>query len=256
MTDETKAVEDFLGDLKDSGEADPLKPNTDDPFASIESEQKEELGEPEVKEEVEKPLPFHKDPKIQKFIEREIAKRIPEKTEETTQESIDRFEEFATKLFGNDTPENIAKSKEFKNILHNISEETYQKSLQYNESKRQEELAVEKEYENRIADTFEEIEEKYGIDLHAPQNKKLRVKFIDTWEKMSPKENGEISELADGVETFGMFQSMYKTQTSAPRAKELASKTMERSGGEVTQKDTGRVTWDTVGEKIRETLGM
>lgn len=255
MTDETKAVEDFLGDLKDSGEADPLKSNTDDPFASIESEQKEEAGEPEVKEEVEKPLPFHKDPKVQRYIEKELEKALANRPEPIKQETQDDYFDGVVKSFeaiiGNDTPEKVNALNSLKNSLSTLEERTLSKSEERAEARRQEEVAVEQEYENKLSDGFETIEEETGIDLYAPQNKKLRVRFIDFVEKVAPKENGEISELPDIGETFKAFQSMYRPQNQAPRAKELASKSMERSGGEVTQQnETGRTTWDNVMEKI------
>lgn len=260
MTDETKALDEFLGDLKDNADSDPLKPSEDNPFSPIEDEEKEpEKGETVVEEpKDEKPLPFHKDPKVQRYIEREIAKRIPEpETEEIAQND---YFEGVVKAFeaavGNDTPEKITLLSEMKNAFSNLDERAAQKAINRLESARQEEVEIEKEYENKLSDGFEVIEEETGVDLYAPENKKLRVRFIDFVERVAPKQDGEISELPDIGETFKAFQSISKPQTQTPRAKELASKSMERSGEVTQQKPSERITWDNIGEKIAETLGM
>lgn len=257
MTDETKTNEEFLGDLKDNAESDPFAPNNDDPFASIEEKKEEvkpEAGETEVKEEER--LPFHKDPKVQKFIDKQVREMLENRSEPVREQEtqVDYFDGVINSfqaIIGNDTPEKVRALDDLRSSLSSLDERAAQKAIDRLESVRQEEVAVEKEYENKLTDGFEAIEDETGIDLYAPQNKKLRVKFIEFVEKVAPKENGEISELPDIGETFKAFQSMYKPQTQTPRAKELASKSMERSGGEVTQqKDQGRITWDNVLEKI------
>lgn len=260
MTDETKN-EEFLGDLKDNAEGDPFAPNTDDPFASSEKEegQQSEIAVPEKEEE--KPLPFHKDPKVQRYLEKEIEKAIsnrPEPTQQETQE--DYFDEVISSfktIIGDDTPGKVNALNALKDSLTNLDERAAQKAINRLESVRQEEVAVEQEYENKLTDGFETIEEETGVDLYDPKNKKLKAQFIDFIERVAPKEDGEISDLPDIGETFKAFRSMYKPQTQTPRAKELASKSMERSEGTVTtQKDTGRTTWDNVTEKIKEGLGI
>lgn len=264
--EEQKAVSDFLGDLKDNGEQDAFAPKNDDPFAPTEQEEKgnqSEDGETEVKEEkVEKPLPFHKDPKFQRRIEQEVEKRIaelaPKQTEQTAQDnSFDEVINAFTTVVGNDTPEKVSALNALKNSLSSLDQRAAQKAFDRLDSVRQAEVAQEKEYEDRLNDGFETIEGETGIDLYAPENKKLRIQFIDFVEKVAPKENGEISELPDLGETFKAFQSMRKPQSQAPRAKELASRSMERSGGEVSQQKTSeRITWDNIGEKIADSLGM
>lgn len=260
MADETKN-EEFLGDLKDNAESDPFKPNEDDPFAQIEQkENPAETGETVVKEEekVEKPLPFHKDPKIQRFIEKEIEKRVPEQKREESQENyFDGVVNAFTEIVGNDTPQKVNALNALKESLNDLDQRATDKAIAQLESVRQQEVAEEKEYEDKLSDGFETIEEETGIDLYADENKKLRVRFIDFVEKVSPKENGEISDLPDIGETFKAFRSIYKTNTQTTKAKELASNSMERSSGEITQpKETGRVSWDNVVDKIREKLGM
>lgn len=255
MEDENKTNEEFLGDLKDNAEGDPFTPNSDDPFASIEKKEEVKTEEPVVDKEEEK-LPFHKDPKVQRYIEKELEKALlnrpePVREEKNQDDYFDSVVKSFEVIIGNDTPEKVNALNSLKNSLSTLEERTLSKSEERAEARRQEEVAVEKEYENRLVDGFETIEDETGIDLYAPENKKLRIRFIDFVEKVAPKEDGEISELPDIGETFKAFQSMYKPQSQTPRAKELASKSMERSNGDVTQqKDQGRITWDNVLEKI------
>ena len=252
--------EEFLGDLKGDANTDPFNgtQEQEDPFA-----REEETGtEKEAVEPVEdKPLPFHKDPKIQRFIERELEKklagRIPEQQEEAQDDYFDDVVKAFTDIVGNDTPQKVQALDALKNSLTTLEQRTLERAIERQESQRQEEVALEQEYDNKVADVFEEIEDKYKMDLYAPQNKKLRIQFINFWEKVSPKEDGEISDLADGVEAFDAFRQMYKSQSQATRGKELASRSMERSGGEVTApKETPRLNFDNVGDYIRERLGM
>ena len=64
---EVSAVQQFLGEVGEKGDKNPFQENPEDPFAKE--------GEVKVEEEKEeKPLPFNKDPKIQKFIDKEISK--------------------------------------------------------------------------------------------------------------------------------------------------------------------------------------
>ena len=69
MDKDKSAVQEFLGDLKGG---DNLQET--DPFANLNKEEQPE-EKTEKKEEV---LPFHKDPKIQKYIEKEISRKLSE----------------------------------------------------------------------------------------------------------------------------------------------------------------------------------
>lgn len=256
MANENKTEqEDFLGDLKDDQSGNPFEPNKDDPFASTEEKGTEAVV---TDDKEEKQLPFHKDPKVQRYIERQIAKRIPEqKTEETPDNYFDDVVQAFTQIVGNDTPEKTRALDALKNSLTTLEQRTLERAIERQELQRQEEVEVEQEYDNKLNDGFESIEEETGIDLYAPQNKKLRVKFIEFVEQVAPKEDGEISELPDIGATFKAFQNIYKPQSQTNRAKQLASQNMGNTGGEIIPKtDTSRLTFDNVGDKIREALGM
>ena len=121
MADETKSVDDFMAGLSNDGTKDPLEENQADPFKATEPEKKETTEDVETVEKneevVEKSLPFHKDPKVQRYIEREIAKRIPEQNVQEDSNTEDRTDEVLVRMIGNDTPEKISVIKDFKEIL-------------------------------------------------------------------------------------------------------------------------------------------
>lgn len=232
MTDETKAVDEFLDGLANNGEENPLEVDQDDPF-----KEKEVVKEEEVVK-ADKDLPFHKNPKVTKFIEKEvekeIAKRIPTQSSnqapvvESKLEVNDRITDVLTRIIGNDTPEKISAIKDLREVLIEREEKGAEKALERIQSERQEQIQAEIEAEETLNSGFESIEEEMGVNLFAPQYKKLRGQFIDFIEKVAPKDTqGEITEFPDIVESFKMFQSIRPTQNSS-RAKEIADRGMQR----------------------------
>lgn len=252
--EQTKAVDDFLGGLKNDGQEDPLKPQ-DDPFVEKKEEVQEEVVE-EVKEE--KPLPFHKDPKVQRYIEKEISKRISDVPvrEEKSQDLEKTYADILAPLVGTDTPEKMAVLNELNRALIEREEKMSSKAWERLQQEQQEEIQAEKEAEDTLMSGFEAIEEGHGIDItsSAPQARKLRSQFIDFVRKVAPKdEQGEITEFPDLEQTFEVFQSTRQTQPQANRAKELASRSSERgdSGGSEVIKE--RVSWDSF-ERLKDKL--
>lgn len=234
---ETNEVDNFLGETKDGVKEvkiqdDPFKQEAD-PF-DMKIEAKETKAED--KEEVEeKPLPFHKDPKVQRFIEKEIAKRIGEikPEDKTTEEIKDEADELLIRIIGNDTPEKVAAVKDFKKYLQGLEEKGAERAI----SRLQEqEIAARREEEQALETLnsgFENIEQNYNVDLssNSPVAKKTRSEFIDFIRRVSPKdEDGEITSFPDLNETFALFQEIGKNKVpSNARAKQLSSRSMDRS---------------------------
>ena len=247
-------VDEFLSGLKGEQNGDPFAPQSEDPFENT-SETKEIEGE---KEEDEKPLPFHKDPKVQKFIEKEISKRMedfkPSETERFREEIGDKEDEITdvlTRIIGNDTPEKLSAIKDFKKVIMDREDRGAEKALQAIQAERQEEQEVYKDAENEVEQGFENIEETFGIDLDAPQSSKMRNNFIDFVQKISPKDReGNIVEYADFTESFGLFQEMNKkAMPSNSRNKELASKSISRGSDASNAPVSGDRSWKAV-EKL------
>lgn len=247
-------VDNFLDGLKGEQNGDPFAPQSEDPFEN-KSETKEIEGE---KEEDEKPLPFHKDPKVQKFIEKEISKRLSEikPTEETRfKEDIgdkeDEITDVLTRIIGNDTPEKLSAIKDFKKVIMDREDRGAEKAIQAIQAERQEEQEVYKDAENEVEQGFENIADTFGVDLDAPQSSRMRNNFIDFLAKISPKDGeGNIVEYADFETSFETFQEINKkTMPSNSRNKELASRSVSRGSDASNAPVSGDRSWKAV-EKL------
>src|SRR5260221_2844163 len=129
---EESAVQKFLGEVGIEGEKSAFQNTQEDPFNKEVPEVKVEEKE-EVKET--KPLPFNKDPKIQKFIEKEISKRLENFKSEApqTRTEEDNFKdvmESFTTVIGNDTPDKVKAFNALKNSLVSIDKKASQKSIE------------------------------------------------------------------------------------------------------------------------------
>lgn len=224
-------VDSFLEDISPKKD-DPFKEESSDPFEKT-APKAEEKVEEEVKEE--KPLPFHKDPKVQRFIEKELTRKMGElKTSQpqaTAAEVKDEADEILTRIIGNDTPEKVSAIRDFKRYLSSLEEKGAEKAISQLQKKQEEERQAEVEAREELDRGFDSIEETYGVDIssNSPLAKKMRNEFVDFIKRVSPKdENGEVVQFPDLMETFALFQDMNKAKTPS-RAKEAASRSMARS---------------------------
>lgn len=202
------------------------------PFEDMEIPVKEE--EPEE----EKPLPFHKDPKIQRFIQKELEKKLesikPNETQkfiEETKGDTDEIDSVLERIIGNDTPEKVSASRDLKRVLMGLEEKGAQKALQQIQAEREKERQAEIEAERELEQGFENIEENFNVDLSSnnPLAKKTRNDFVEFIRKVAPKDaQGDIIAYPDFDSTFELFQSTRKKPDNS-RAKELANRSMSRS---------------------------
>lgn len=213
--------------------------------------------EPEKVEDVgeeEKPLPFHKDPKVQRYIQKEIEKAqksqpsVERQFIEDTREDDDEGTAILERIIGNDTPEKVAAIKDFKRYLSSLEEKGADRALQQlqqeEEYARQEEVQASEE----IEEGFENIEDTFGVDIssNTPTARKTRNDFIDFIKRVSPKdEEGNVVALPDMMETFDLFQST-RQRHSNTRAKELASRSMARSSSISETPQDKDVSWKSV----------
>lgn len=228
MADKTSAVDEFLEQVNEDKT---LKPEAD-PFAGVTVEQKEE---PVVKEEKEeKPLPFHEDPKVKRYIEKEVAKLTRNLT--PTQEAQFREEvsdkpdlvDAFTKIIGNDTAEKVNALNLLKETIEGIRSEA-RSATEMLEAERRADYEAEAELDKG----FDDIENDFDVDITSndPQARKTRNEFIDFIKRVAPKnEYGEVVEYPDFHETFSLFQETRKKTPVANRAKDLAARSMERGG--------------------------
>lgn len=250
MDKEKSAVETFLeGDGNENMFSDPSK----SPFESVETK----VDEPVVEEpKEEKPLPFHKDPKVQRFIDKEIEKRLkdikpvePERKNESKDE-----DDYYTRLIGNDTPEKVAMIKEAKARDERLLQQAEERAFNRLSEKEQQALREDKEAEEELTNAIESIEETYDVDIssNSAQAKKTRQEFISFVERIAPKRNGEISEYPDFDNAWQTFAEIKKSTSQPSRAKEIANRGLSRSA-ETTIKQDKKIDWNSV-EEMMDTL--
>lgn len=234
---ERSAVADFLGEFGNKGvQKDPFNDAPKDPFANEVVEKVEEQKE-------EKPLPFNKDPKNLKFIEKEVSRRLDEfkkenPVRETTQVPDTRVDDVLTRLIGNDTPEKVSMIKEFKEILSEGTQKAKAEAIAELESRQNAEVEADREAEQELENAFDNIEENFDVDITSnnPVAKKTRQEFVSFIEKIAPKDrNGDIVDYPDMNSAWETFSEMRKSTATPSRAKELASRSMARSSDTGTQ---------------------
>lgn len=245
---ENNAVEEFLGDIKG---------DDTNPFKDTEEKV-------EKKEEVEEKVPFHKDEKVQKFIEKEVAKRVGEiQPREIIREvpfegkETSELKDILTRIIGNDTPEKIAAVKDFEKALSGLEEKGAQRALAQIEQAQEAEREAEVEAQNELAEGFDNIENQFDVDLTSskPDARKLRSDFVDFITLVSPKDDeGNVVEYPDLTATFQIFQERKKPEPNN-RAKELSNRSMTRSGDASTVPQPKDNSWNAV-DRMFGKLGL
>jgi len=245
MDKDKSAVESFLGELE--GENKPFEPQGD-PFNKPEGE--------EIEEKEEKPLPFNKDPKIQKFIAKEIAKGLEKyevKEAPQTQGAEDEFKDVMDSLtvaIGNDTAEKVQALNAFKSALTSLDKRASEKAIAHLDEIKQREIEADREAEQELENAFETIEETYDVDFSTAIGKKTRQEFVSFVEKIAPKRNGQIIDYPDMNSAWETFQDLKKSNPQPNRAKDLASRGMARSSGTEQVKDLKGLNFDNILEHL------
>lgn len=248
MPDKNNAVDEFLGTLNGNATVENQDVN---PFADLEIKQPEG-GQPkddqEPKGEEEK-VPFHKDPKVQKFIQKEIEKATknltPAQVEQVkTDKGADDLITAFTAIIGNDTPEKVQ-------ALNALEREINQLRVEARSATEQIQAEKQAEYEATVALTegLDAIEEEFDTDLTSndPIARKTKTEFLEFVERIAPKDSeGNIREFPDFQEAFRIFQEVKAKPSQPSRAKELAARSMARAGDPSTIPTTERIDWKAV----------
>ncbi len=247
MSNGKSAIEEFLNE---NGSQDSFENKDKNPFADMEIPQ-EEVPKVEEKEEEEKPLPFHQDPKVQRYIEKQVAKltanmtpREEQKFREEVSESDDLVGAF-TNIIGNDTPEKVHALKMLKKTISDLEEKAQAPLRQIEAEQRAEQEAI-----KELEDGFESVEETFNVDItsNTPQARKTRTEFVEFIEKIAPKDsNGDVIEYPDFQETFRLFQDLSKkTVPSNARNRQLAARSMAPSSESSSVPDTQDYSWKSI----------
>lgn len=219
---ETKngATDDFMAGLD---KVETLEQPVDDLFP-------EEKEVAEVKEE--KSVPFYKDEKVQRYIEKQIEKRLKDvkpTAQETFKQEVSESDPELVKAFtaiiGNDTPDKQAALKALENSLARVDERATQKAIARLQQVQDEQ---QQRYESEVAEAESELEEGRS-EIEAHLGNELTGKQWDAYKdflvKIEPK--GGYDEYPDFVETFQIFRNMYKRPNA--QAKDLASRGLTQS---------------------------
>lgn len=234
---------------KDTSKVDFLNEITDTPdiFSEKESESEEEAGdEAVVEEEEEKPLPFHKDPKVQRYVEKQIEKALKDIKPVEAQfraevEDINLPQSFI-RLIGNDTDEKVQVLKDLSSYFGTLKGEARKEFLEELQEQEQRVAVEDEKAVEELHSGFEQIEETHNVDLtsNSTTARKTQAAFKEYIRKISPKdENGEVIAFADIPAAWESFTAQAKTHTPS-RAKELASRGLTRSTDADTATPAGR----------------
>lgn len=209
--------------------------------------------EPEVeeveKEEIEdKALPFHKDPKLQRYIEKQVEKGLKDRPSAEQQFRKEVNEEINLpasfiKLVGNDTDEKKGVLKDLSNYFGELKGEARKEFLAELQQQQEAVIQADRKAVEELESSFEEIEETYNVDLssNSATAKKQRADFIEYIRKIAPKnEEGEVAAFPDLMGAFEDFQERSKRAPTNRAAKELAARGMTRSTDTTTASPQGR----------------
>lgn len=210
---------------------------------------KEESVAEEIVEEVEeeKPLPFHKDPKVQRFIDKQVESRLkdfkPSAEQQFRRETDDiNLPKSFVQLVGNDTDEKKQVLKDLSDYFGSLKGEARKEFLAEMQEQQQREAEADTKAQEELESGFEQIEETYNVDLssNTASSKKMRAEFVEYVRKIAPKnEEGEVAAFPDLISAFETYQEMNR-RAPASRAKELASRGLTRSTDASTATPAGR----------------
>ena len=247
----TNEIDAFLGDLG-TGEQDIFSNDPQD-IPEFGTSEKPEVTEEETREKTE---PFHKNPKIKRFIEKEISKALETKGTETErfsresgQDASDDLTSVLVRIIGNDTQEKVSAVSDLKKALESKARKEAQEYISVRES---EAKKAQEEAETALDEAFDAIEETHGVDLssNTPTARKTRAEFLSFVQRIAPKDgNGNITEYPDFNEVYDVFKGMNRgnqSQATNSRAKEIASRGMARSTETRASAPAKRITWDSV----------
>lgn len=152
-----------------------------------------------------------------------------QETRKSTEEAD--YLKLAEKIYGDDTPEAKEATNILKDVLRGVhktaKEDALKEALERIEAERTSESKEIAEQENYLDEVMESLEDDYDADF---SDETTRKGFLTLLEKVSPKDKeGNIIEYADARTTWELYES--RKGNSSSRAKELASRSMERGGG-------------------------
>jgi len=224
-------LDDFLGTTEEKDTTDPFSIEPEEVFKEKPVEAEEETEDDEDK------LPFNKNPKVQRYIDKQIEKRLkdvkPTEVETFKEEIKDELAAISEEIIGNDTPEKRENARKLRTALETIEKRSSAKVFEQLQAEQDRTETEDRQAQEELADGFDNVENTFGVDLTSrdPKAVKVRNEFIDFITLVAPKdEDGEVTQFPDLVETFRLYQGQGKRgNPTASRAKQLSARGMDRS---------------------------
>lgn len=221
--------EDFLRDLNQSEATDVLdQPLTPEP----------EPVKDEAPQEDEESKYNRRERRLQAKLQAEressiaLAARLEALTEaqKFSREQNPIADETIARIYGTNTPEAAEATALLTKALANVETRSTERALEaFRAEQRQQQEAVRAQEQN-LESMVEEIEDEVGVTM----DKATQQGFFALLEKLSPKDReGNIVNYADHHAVWDEYQAR-KQQTAPNRAKDLASRTMVKTGGSPT----------------------
>lgn len=137
-------------------------------------------------------------------------------------------------------------AKHFSELLNETKESAREEALREIESAQNSEKEEVSKAEDEIDQNLEAIEDQYGVDLTSDTKEatKIRKQFLELVEKMSPKDkDGTITDYADFGAVYEIFDQTHNKIDNS-RQKEIANRSMQRSGSNRTPERQPSYGWD------------
>jgi hypothetical protein len=151
--------------------------------------------------------------------------------ERTSPGSDDMPQEWVT-MYG-DTPESRQAWALQKKLLNDHGERIRKETVAEIEERQRKDREQADNLKTFITGELEEIEDAHDVDLTSdqPSARKARRELLDLVEKLSPKDaQGNVTGYADFEQAFTIYQERANKAPDASRQKDLASRSMTRSG--------------------------
>lgn len=140
------------------------------------------------------------------------------------------------RMYG-DTPEARQAWALQKELLAGIVQQTKEETIKEMEGRQTAAIEAQRGFEQMIESRLEAIEDEHDVDVtsNAPVARKARREFLELVQQLSPKdEAGNITGYADFDAAWDIYQEKVAAESKDPEAarrKELASRSMQQSGG-------------------------
>lgn len=237
---EKDAIQDFFETLDTQGEP---EVNFDEMFAKeqkvTEPSQEGEDNSP-MTEETSEELPFNKNPKIKRYIERQTKKMLEQEleklgTRETVTESKPQTKEIPAEwlMAYGDSDQSVQAWKIQQDLIAQAVERAKAEALNEFQSSIEQEKQAEKQFEEFISESLEDLEDTHGIDLtsDSPAGRRNRAEFLELVRRVSPKDTeGNVVSYADFNEVYSLYETTRRRDDDVTaQKKSVAGRTMSKS---------------------------